>query len=262
MAKKIDLSAEALYLKILLYGQAGSTKTRTAGTACLDERTAPVLWLDQGGNPVSLRGYDVLPDFIGITKLSDYNPIYAWLKVGQPKESPLVKEFDLKPPYKTVVVDGLTGTQRLSFATVLGTSNIGPAEIPPGMEFKHHGQVLRQMTQFGNAFFYDLDMHVIMTALEQEKMDDRVGGFRYGPLIWGQSAQELPGQALAVARMLQVERVDNKTKQVLRDVPEEVVSIAVFKQGPNYSAKDQYGGLPTIMYNPTVTKILDAIGIK
>lgn len=261
MAKIVNLADDAIFLKILLYGQAGSTKTRTSGTACFDARTAPVLWLDNGGNPVSIRRYETLPDFIGITKLADYNPIYEWLIAGQPKDHILVKEFNLHPPYKTLVIDGVTGTQRLSFGVVLGATNQGPSDIPPGMEFKHHGQVLRQMTVFGESFFYKLNMHVIMTALESEKQDDRVGGFRYGPLLWGQSAGELPGQATAVARMMHVERVDAKTKIAIRDVPEKVDSVAIFRPGPNYVAKDQYGGLPDIMYNPTVTKMLDAIGI-
>jgi len=261
MAKRVSLDNESLYLKLLLYGIAGSTKTRTAATACFDERTAPVLWLDQGGNPVSVRTYDPPPDIVRITKLDDFNPIYAWLAMGQPKDNDVPRTLGLQTetPYKTVVVDGLTGTQRLSFGVVLGSTNMGPASFPPGMEFKHHGQVLQQMTNFGVQFFYNLNMHVIMTALESEKQDDRVGGFRYAPLLWGQSAGELPGQALAVARMLHIERVDNKTKMALRDIPEKVDSVAVFLPGPNYVAKDQYGGLPGIMYNPTVTKMLNCI---
>jgi hypothetical protein len=261
MAKHVDLNVEAGLLKMLLYGVAGSTKTRTAATACLDERTAPVLWLDQGGNPVSIRGFAKLPDIIRVSKLADFNPIYAWLAAGQPPKDPIVEALGLQTdkPYKTVVVDGLTGVQRMSFAVVLGSTNQGPSDIPPAMEFSHHGKVLGQMQNFGYSFFYKLPMHVIMTALEQEKQDDKVGGFRYGPLIWGQSAGELPGQAQAVARMLHIERVDNKVKQALREVPEKVDSVAVFTPGPNYVAKDQYGGLPAMMYNPSVTKILDCI---
>jgi hypothetical protein len=260
MAKPVNLDEEAKYLRLLLYGQAGSTKTRTAATAALDERTAPVLWLDQGGNPISMRSYAARPDVVRISKLADFNPIYNWLAAGQKDRSiPDTFGFEFKEPYKTVVVDGLTGTQRLSMGVVLGSSNIGPADFPPGMEFKHHGQVLQQMTKFGEAFFYNLPMNVIMTALEHEKQDDRTGGFRYGPLIWGQAAGELPGQALAVARMMHIERVDNKVKQALRDIPEEVTSVAIFRAGPNYAAKDQYGALPGIMYNPSVTKMLDCI---
>lgn len=261
MSKRVDLNQEQKYLKMLLYGVAGSTKTRTAATACLDPRTWPVLWLDQGGNPVSIRAYEKLPDIIRVTKLADFNPIYTWLAAGQPPNDPIVKALDLQTetPYKTIVIDGLTGVQRLSFAVVLETSNAGPSDIPPSMEYKHHGKVLGQMQNFGYTFFYKLDMHVIMTALESEKQDDRVGGFRYGPLIWGQSAGELPGQAQAVARMMHIEKVDNKLKMALRDVPEKVDSVAVFLPGPNYVAKDQYGGLPSVMYNPSVSKILDCI---
>jgi hypothetical protein len=104
-------------------------------------------------------------------------------------------------------------------------------------------------------------MHVIMTALESEKQDETTGGFRYGPLLWGQSAGELPGQALAVARMMHIARVDNLTKQKLKDVVEKVDSVAVFRPGTNYVAKSQYGEQLDVMPNPSMTKILDAIGI-
>jgi hypothetical protein len=261
MARRVDTQEERKYLKLLLYGPAGSTKTRTCATACDDPRTAPVLWLDQGGNPTSISTFKNQPDVIRITKLEDFNPIYAWLAMGQPSDHAVPKAFDLqtKEPYKTVVVDGLTGVQRLSMDVVLGTTAAGPSDFSPAMEFKHHGRILGQMIRFGVHFFYGLEMHVIMTCLESEKQDDATGSFRYGPLIWGQSAGELPGQALAVARMMHIARVDNATKQKLKDVVEKVESVAVFRPGPNYVAKDQYGGIPDIMYNPSVTKILDAI---
>jgi len=259
MARRINLAESEVYLKLLLYGVAGSTKTRTAGTAALDERTAPVLWLDKGGNPESLRDYEKVPDIIRIDKLEDYNPIYEWLSQGQPKDAEIVKVMDLNPPYKTVVVDGLTGTQRLSFGVVSNYTRPRPGSFPPSIEIQHFNKVLAQMTQFGESFFFNLDMHVIMTALESEKADQRTGTYKYGPLLWGQSAGELPGQALAVARMLMYERLDNRTKMALREVPEEVDSVAIFQASENFVAKDQYGGLPRIMYNPTITKVIDAI---
>ncbi len=258
MAKRTNLD-EQLYLRLLMYGQAGSTKTRTAATAALDPRTSPVLWFDSGGNPISIRDYPQKPDIIKITKLEDYNPFYNWLRDGQKETDPIVKAFDLRPPYKTVVIDGITSTQRKSFAVVTGNQNIGPGSFPQQVEIQHFNKVLAQMVNFGELFFYELPIHVIMTALEAEKTVETTGSILYRPLLWGQSAGEIPGQALAVARMLHIERADARTKLAMQGLPEKPVSVAVFRAGPNHVAKDQYGGLPDVMPNPTVTKMLDRI---
>lgn len=257
MAKKVDLSdTSESFLKLLIYGQAGSTKTRTCATACNDERTSPVLWFDIGGNPQSIRHNEVLPDIIKITKLEDFNPFYNWLVDGQPENNPVVDMFDLKPPYKSVVIDGITSVQRLSFAVVTQYKEPQPGSIPPGVEIQHFNKVLAQMTWFGWLWLPELPMHVIITALEAEKTD-QYGAVYYRPLLWGQSAGEIPGMALIVARMFHESRIKGREKVALRGYEEEVHSLAVFKPGPYYVAKDQFHGTLTYMPNPTITRILD-----
>jgi len=104
--KKTEIDSE--HLKMLIYGDPGTGKTRFVGTAAMDPRTAPVLYLNMGGNPVSMRSYEKKPDMIEIESMADFNPIYKWLKAGQPAGDKLVTDMGLHPPYKTVVMDQLT----------------------------------------------------------------------------------------------------------------------------------------------------------
>lgn len=258
--ERVDLNSP--YVKMLFYGQPGSLKTRTVGTAALDERTFPCLWLDSGGNPVSIRDYDQLPDIISISKLDEYNPIYEWLSVGQPIDHQFVRDFELNPPYKSLVIDGITETQRMSFAKVIGNLKAGPGTIQASAEIQHFNKVLGQMVTFAN-LFYSLPMHVFMTSLERENQDQVTGLITYKPLLWGQSAGEVPGYAYTVARMMHRAKMSNKEKRAtaITEDPdgENVSGVAFFMPSGKFMAKDQTGSLPPFMFDPTVTKMLDLI---
>lgn len=245
------------YLKLLLYGQPGSTKTRTAGSAALDERTSRVLWLDIGGNPLSIRDYAQQPDILEIEKLTDLNPVYNWLNGGQKPEAPIVKQYDLQPPYKTVVVDGVTDLQRFSFAAVTGNTAAGPGDHGSRIEQQHYGSVLAQMTTMARLFF-KLPMHVIITALERDTVDRATDTVIYRPLLLGQSATEVAGYAYAVIRLMHVSRLGAKQKRE-GEVNTDTTSIALFKPTANMVAKDQYGTLGESMTDPTITKIYNRI---
>lgn len=257
MAKRTNLD-DTTYLRWLLYGLPGSTKTRTLASACNDERTAPVLWLNSGGNPESM--IDIArPDVITIDKLSDHNAIYDFLVTGQSPIHEVSKLFQLNPPYKSVVVDGITETQRQSFAFVTDSMNVGPGSFPKSIEIQHFNKVLGQMVNFARLYF-SLPMHVMMTSQEREDKDDSTGEYRFKPLLWGQSAGEVPGWARLVSRMMHVTRLDNKAKQTYREEIEGAISAALFVPSSKWVAKDQYGGkMPPVMVNPSVTKVLDLI---
>jgi hypothetical protein len=256
------------YLKLMLYGQPGSGKTRTSGSAALDERSAPCLMLSSAGNPESIRNYDPLPDIIVMRELTDYNVWYEWLSMGQPADKKIVEQFDLHPPYKTLVVDGMTEVQRFSFDVVIGNKDVGPGDIPAPAQIQHFGRVLGQMVTF-TRLFLALPMHVIVTSLERADKDDNTGGWEYKPLLWGQSAGEVPGYALAVARLVHRARIDYKmtkaiteahTSGILEDVlTQDTTTVALFKPSGKYVAKDQYGSIGAFMLDPTVAKILDRI---
>lgn len=259
MAKRMLLEKDE-YLKILLYGQPGSTKTRTACTAALDPRMSPVLMLEQGGNPLSIREYEKLPDIIHIEKLEEYNPFYEWLAAGQPPDAPIVKLFDLKPPYKTVIIDSITEVQRYSFNIVTGNTKAGPGTIPASTEIQHFNKVLGQMVTFARLFFGLPNMHVILTSLEREDRDEATGVIMYKPLLWGQSGGEVAGYAYLVGRLVHRARLAGKELRLVEDaISEKTISVALFQPTGKYVAKDQYGCMGAYMADPSMTKLLNLL---
>lgn len=269
MAHRVAMSSlRNPLIKALFYGQPGSGKTRTVATAAQDERLAPVLMLEQGGNPISIRSYTRAPDIVHMDGLAEFNPIYEWLAKGQPADHTVAEKLELNPPYRTLVIDSITEVQRMSFGTVVGTTGTGPGSIPSTAEIQHFNKVLAQMVTFARLFF-SLPMNVILTSLERDDKDETTGTIMHKPLLWGQSSGEVSGYAYLVARLVHRARLDNKTKmavdkavelKIVEDpITDTTVSVALFQPSGKYIAKDQYGALGPFMADPTMTKILDKI---
>lgn len=259
--KRIQAEASTT-LKIMWYGQPGSTKTRTAGSAALDDRTWPCLLLDAGGNPLSLRDYKRKPDIIQIDTIEDLNPIYRWLAQGQPEADALVKSMGLLTagPYKTIILDGITDIQRFSFAKVVGNTGKLPGDIPQPTQIQHHQGVLQQMTNMSRLFF-KLPYHIIVTALEKESQDAN-GQMMYRPLLTGQAPGEVAAYAYTLGRLVHRARVTKREQRDLKieeDPNDETVAVAFFRPSGAIMAKDQSGIGMDYMVDPTITKILDAI---
>lgn len=257
MAKRVEVSHES-YLRVLFYGKPGSTKTRTGASATLDERTSPLLILNASGNPLSIREYDPQPDIIDIEELKDVNAPYDWIRGGQKENHRFCQEFELSPPYKTLMVDQLTDLQRMSFAHVTGSKGIGPGDYPQRVQRQHFGSVLSQMVNFSK-LYYSLPINVIMTALEKTTVNEMTGAVTYSPLLWGQSDVEVPGYAYVVARLVHRSQVRKNVLKVVEDADSSTVSVAFFVPGGTYYAKDQYGALGMFMADPTISKMVDLI---
>lgn len=256
--KRVTLDTPIFY-KGLHYGLPGSTKTRTSCTAALDDRMAPALYINSGGNPLAIRDYEQKPDMIELEKIEDLNWIYKWLKDGQP-DHPMAKELGLdRMPYKTLIFDGVSHFQQTIYHR-LNNSTVG--SMPEKPTFNEHGAVLRVLTMFAHSFF-QLPMHVIVTALEyEEKIDETGKNIRVRPMIAGQSAQILPSYAYVIARIMHASRIQGEEPklyaQLAKDIPR-ITSVAIFKPDAFREAKDQYNALGAFMIDPTMTKIMDLI---
>lgn len=264
MAKRIDIE-ESPYLRVLVYGKPGAGKTRFAGTSALDERTAPVLWLDASGNPESLRGYEKHPDVIRAEDLKDFNDPYRWIMKGQPEGDKFAQDFNLNPPYKTLVIDHLTDVQRMSYRVVLNRTNALPGEFNPPMEWSHHGQVLGQMLNFARSYF-NIPMHVIMTAHEKRTTDSAGNLLYIEPLLWGQSGSAIPGYARIVGRLVPGANALREDSPILnemdisrREIKAGVERILFVGQSARYSGKDQYGVIDKYLFDPSVQQIVDRL---
>lgn len=249
-------------LRLLIYGKPGARKTTLAATAGLDERTAPVLWLDAGGNPISisrLKGARI--DVLRIGAVSDLAAVYNWFAANQPAKDVFALENRLTPPYKTLVFDGITHIQRLSFDAITNSENVAPGLIPPKPEWAHYRSVLSQMIVIASKF-YTLPINVIMTALEHPDQRFLIPGdqstqFIYTePMLSGQTVSELPGWALNVGHMMIAASYDPRIVRAIKADDNDV--IVQFKPTRYVDAKDQHR-LGDYIANPTITKFLDII---
>jgi len=214
--------------------------------------------LDAGGNPVSIRGYESQPDIIRVEELPDLNAPYDWIFRGQPVSDPLVKMFDLHPPYKSLVIDQVTQVQRMYFDKVMVTGSKGPGDVVAKREWEHYNKVLYSLIHFAN-LYYSLPIHVFMSAQEREGDPDT--GRPIGPALEGQSATEITSYAEAIGRLVAWERVEPSLQRTLEKEygAGSVQVLMVFRPGNRYVAKNQYGGSPFLV-NPTITSMLDDIG--
>lgn len=258
---------ESAHLKLLLYGRPGSTKTRTAATAALDPRTAPVLHLDMGGNPLSIRDFEYKPDIVRLDKFSDLDAAYDFLtwmhannrgKVAIPK---LVAELGLRTDYKTVIIDGVSELQRDAFMDETGNRGKGPGARLVARQIQHYGAVMAQLSYMAY-LFYKLPMHVIITALEKEDTTSS-GGVFYRPMLDGQAAGMVASYAYSVIRMVPISRLTKKQIDTLKDaghvITKQDYGIAMLRPSNDYDAKDQSGIGSAYVIGPTMTRFLDAI---
>jgi len=245
--------------KALIYGQAGTGKTRLSATAELDDRLAPALMLEAFGNPISLGDYPKTPDILTVENMSDFNPVYNWLVNGQDPEAQFAKDFDLKPPYKTVIVDGLTEVQRFVMNIIRNEESLEPGKLVKLMDWPGFNRLLGTMLNWAS-HFVSLDMNVILTSLEKTESQKVYSK----PLLWGQSGNELCGYVHQVIRLTTQLAAP---KAYLRDANDPVIirgenktnNVALFRETPTYYAKDQYGIPVEHMTDPTLTKILDLL---
>lgn len=246
-------------LKILIYGKPGTGKTWFACSAVDDERLAPVLVLEAFGNLMSIRRWDVKPDIVTINDIKDFNAPYDWLASGQDPNHPFCVENDLHPPYKTLIVDGLTEVQRFITRKLTGGAVDNPGDLVGKLERQGFGQLLGTMLNWAHHFI-TLPMNVIMTSLEAERQDGTNGPIRRYPLIWGQSGLEICGYAYLVTRVTSRLAMDKTLLTSPVDpINSDTVTVAMFAETPTYYAKDQYALGVIHMTNPTLGKVLDLI---
>jgi KaiC/GvpD/RAD55 family RecA-like ATPase len=112
------LEQEAKYLRLLVYGEPGSGKTWLGASACLDELTSPVLYVEYKSQIASLRSN---PEYVkamedgrlvilSLDKYEELNHVYTYLFRGQGSSESFDELFPTFP--KTLVVDSLTELQR------------------------------------------------------------------------------------------------------------------------------------------------------
>jgi len=259
------------FLKMFLYGDPGSGKTTVLGTALDDPRTTPLLWLNCGGNPESIRRRTNLPPILTIEATKDLGPVYSWLAKGQPLEHPFLVDNKLVDwfmglprvegavggPVKCIVFDGWTEYQRIAVDEVAGNVKKFPGDTMNSIEIRHWGQALARLTKDVRLLYGLPNLHTLFTCLEKQEQDQFTGQMSWGPSLWGQAKNEVPAYSLLTARMVRRSKMPATDR---KEFASDAYSVLFVDQVGRFLAKDQYGGLPTHFEKPTITGILDAIG--
>ncbi len=249
--------SNATKLRLFVYGDPGAGKTTFLGTSAFDARSSPVLWLDAGGNPESIRRNEKLPSILHLESIADFSIIYDWLSKGQQEDHKFTSElarFNLLPaePFKMLVIDGFTEVQRILMNEILGTHKKLPGASLGQMEIQQWGSVLRSMVHI-ISLFYKLPLHVAVTALESVHHESMSGRPVFGPMFQGQSRSEVPSFALAFGRLMRASKIPKDSR------PKDAYNVLYFDEVGKFKAKEQYGGIPPSMPSPTISQLLDVI---
>ena len=230
---RITSPAAEGYINMLVYGDPGVGKTRLAGSSCVVPEMSPVLLVDFEGGTLSLAG--------------DYNTVEVVRCQSWDIVDKLYGKLYDKNPYKTVVIDSLTETQKFCMAEVMrGVVRKDPDRDPDIASLREWGKQGEQMRRLVRAF-RDLPCNTIFTALAREETDDQTRMTKIKPGLPGQMKGEVAGYVDIVAYMY---------KKEVKIGTDRDIKTLILTQGTEKSiAKDRSGKLPAIMEAPDMKQI-------
>lgn len=226
-----------IFCKTMIFGPAGSGKTRFLGTANDDPRTNPMVILNYEGGTMSLMGRDI--DIWDIRSWQDLNEAYTELASGTTK-------------FKSIGIDSASEVQVFALLNLLesGTRN---RAIPDLLEQGDYGIALTQMRRFLREF-RDLPFHVFMTALPAEDIEPRIGTVMT-PAFTGKFLKEAPGIPDVVGYLTQAD-ITNEAGE------DESHRVLLLQNYPKYRVKVRLPigvEAPNELIDPTVGALLDVL---
>lgn len=233
MSRISSVTAATRYLKILVFGQPGTTKTSFAGTA------PKPLFVDVERGTTSLlnqpetRHVDVL-EFRSIRQVE--------LLISKMSEgnNPLDK-------YETLVIDSFSELQKRDLDDIVKKAAMADASrnpyLPIGPDYNINTEHMRQVADA----LKSLNKHIIVTCHVKEEKDDTTGRVLLRPNLTPKLAGSMNGLFDVVAYM-DVDRSGGGFRRTLQVHPT-----------PNVSAKCRIGGLSAVIEDPKFDDLLNAL---
>lgn len=230
-------------IKKLVYAPPNAGKTVFVGTAALDERTAPIAILDFEGGLKSIRG---LPG-----EGTDWVPIrcFNWEDFSEAYERLRVNDEG----FKSAGLDSLSEVHNYAIENILAEmEDRRKPENKDLVEQQDYGKALIQMRRLVREF-RDLPLHFFCTAHSKEFTDAREGLLNV-PNLYGKAANEIPGLLETVGYLA-----------IMQDEDGQEYRSMLYRNYPKIRTKVRtpWGvEAPEEIDNPTVGKVLDALGYK
>lgn len=241
------------YIKAIFFGQYGTGKTNLLGTAEDVEEANDVLFVSAESGEATIRDRDIdmvnVTDFQQIDKIKEF--LYAHTKFRDKDEDKVEKVnekygFPIDARYRTICLDSLTEIDKLSMMDVQGIDRSDPSsdvEPPQGEDWQRH---ISNMRHYLRAI-RDVDAHVLFSALQDRKKDEKSGEVSITPDLPGSLAGQICGFLDVVGYTF--------TKKT-----EEGIEYGLMTESDGkYATKDRYGDIPTPMQNPSFEKIYSSI---
>lgn len=247
MPPQILKASQLQFLKALVYGPWGRGKTRFLETAQQDPRTSPSILLDFDGGVESIVGSSI--DIAKIRSWRDYNEIYEYLN----RES---------HGYKSVCIDSATETHIYALFSILDEAVVkGTRKNRDRFEIGDYGDALNQMRRLVRSF-RDLDLHIIFSALDKDDLDPAIGKIKK-PALFGAFQDEMPAMMGVVGYLGQYPPSQEQVRQRGGDLSP--IRTLLLQNSPQFFTKARLPlgvEAPDEIEEPTVTKLLDALGFK
>jgi len=219
----------------MIYGPYGSGKTYLAAGLNDDPRTKPTLFLDFEGGLSSIAGRDI--DVVQIRSWDTYNEVFAVLKSGE-------------HPYNSIIIDSISETHVFALFTILEQEG-GKRRNPDLIEQGDYGTASVQLRRLVREY-RDLNLHLVITALEREETDAREGVIKK-PALSGRLSDEVPGLMDVVGYL--GTGLEKDTGEINR--------VLILQNYPRIRSKVRVPDdihAPNEIIEPTMTKILDVLG--
>ena len=258
------------WLKLFVYGNYGTGKTRLAGSSVLVPEMHDVLMIDAEAGDLTIATDDDAMgtdsrnhiDRIRVSTFKEFARVQEFLKLHcqlrdagddaklKQLEMKLRSDFDEDAPprkYKTVIIDSLAEVESFSMYQLLGiTDRTGLDEETASAEWseykKNNTQILRAVRAYR-----DLPLNVIMTSASAYVQDDKKR-FIYQPALTGKLSKQVQGFMDIVMFLTMSTGKDG-----------EVVRRGYIQPGPQYDAKSRFSSFKEpYIDNPDVKMLLKA----